>query len=622
MSHAPTPSDPPLAEFAARVLAADIAWRAGEPPHALIHLLEEARPEHVALLDPEQLYDFWTKLEKSAASHAITLLPLLPAAVRARIDDSRTAGLLLKLTGAQLRESVGRLDGTLRHVAESLLMHHWRENPAEWLRHAWLLPAELCEGVPPELVQEGWATCIAPDRVAAVRLLSVLPPVLEAHIPSDAVERLLPDPREMEADAAALQPPDLIVHLSAVISIPERFITERVAAFMQGVFRTLASRRQSWEVEAVLQALVQASPAGLRRVPAEEARALWMLVARSSPGVALDALWHLPAGYVPEVTAAEVERLWEWSIQHGPYVEDLSILSAIPPRLRPWASEARVRDIARRACEHSSQDYPLESIEEVAPDLQPFIDEAQIARLIANVGGHDAAEWLQKQAARIERGEVAWPALTQQVYRIFAENLPRTALRWLARQSDALRLLIPHALRMEAWRAWAASRDEPGRSYALGDALEWAGVDAAAHGLRTSGTGLVAPAEFRPAALGDELSRAVLEAIEYDGAWGFQLLERLPDALRPKIDQPQVQDIWERLLARPRLYHALAVIECAPEALRPRPTAEQMAVLLGSKDADVRLAAIRLNTFAPGGPEHVEWGHEGGARRPRAGGRR
>jgi hypothetical protein len=189
-------------------------------------------------------------------------------------------------------------------------------------------------------------------------------------------------------------------------------------------------------------------------------------------------------------------------------------------------------------------------------------------------------------------------------FRALAFAQPERAMLWLAWQEREVQAMIPDEMRRKAWRLWLAHPNP----HALDRALEWAGV--ATPNAPDTGPGEAAPLELRPAVLEDEVRRGVREALFESPLAGLDVLRRLPEALRCVVCRSDLQAVWTELLAAERAKDALLLIEAAPAALCPVPERGEIAALLASDDAEVRLSALRLVPLLSESPRPVGW--EGG----------
>jgi hypothetical protein len=577
-----------MEEFGARVL--QILWnQKGGGPDAVRRILVQARPELIARLDPDRLFGIWESQERYSPHDALRLLPLLPDAVGERIVDARLVEAFRRLRTDQMPGALGFLTGTARESAEDLVLQHWTAAPHAWLQVVEQLPEDFCARVPKPVFLRGWAAQRRGDPRTALIRLARLSDALHAHLPADTAEALV------ERDAVQPGDPSILFHLA---ELPARYTTPKVGARLREVLEG-ATREGPGHLAGVMRAVSKAPPELRAHVPPEEMRRMWEQLSRAAPILALELLPELSEEHRPHLAAEEVQRLWKRATQASPRVADLGVLSRIPLELRPWADARLVRKYAEHLARHADCRYALEDLAEVAPDLQAHFDETLLRALLLDFVFVKPALWLQQQGRRAARGEPVWTLLVREGFRACAGLEPQGALFWLAEQDDATRGLIPHEIRMAAWRLWVS--DPPGASVPveMGAALEWAGVDPDAHALATTGDGLVAPAELRPADLEAELRSAVLEAVDRAPAKGFQLLENLPEPLRPSIERTDLQALWTSFLEASRGEDALALFEQAPEVIRPVPSTDDIARLLQSGSAAVRLGALRLAAHVP-----------------------
>jgi hypothetical protein len=163
-----------------------------------------------------------------------------------------------------------------------------------------------------------------------------------------------------------------------------------------------------------------------------------------------------------------------------------------------------------------------------------------------------------------------------------------TGMKLLRECRPGMRALFSEESMMAAWREWATD----GYAGSLSGALRrMEGPRGSTKGERNAYT--VAPHRVPEPRVREELQRAARSLLVRNPRWGLRFPATVPEALRPTLSPADVQYAWDELLGQDRPADALYLWEGAPDGCRPAPSEAQLAVLLGSTDARVRLSAIR-----------------------------
>jgi hypothetical protein len=590
-------------EFGARLYRPRWEWARERGPLKVLQLLDEVGSRHLASIEPAHLAALWEEAAATPNSLALDLFRHFPRAVQERIGWDVAFGHFLKIRKASYAlKQVGLFPDPLRSMAEERMLQDWSQSPEVWLSLSGQSPERLRRRVPAQAIRAGWKTFSNDSFSSKVRLLAQTPADLLLHLDAQEVEDAL-----LRATVRRGGP----TQLSAFEGLPERFATPRVADAALRAFRGIDTAQAADRSLGTLSRL----PAGILRViPPEEVHALWHSLAEGEPLLALRALASLSAPHAPPLKPEEVEDLWKRATsQSGPTMQDIDTLWKLPPRLRPWLDEARLRGAVRTAIRRAGSLSALGALAELSPDLQARLLESEMVSLLARTPTSEVREWMGQQTAQMERGESVPASLFRAVFARMVFQSPRSALHWLAMQGPAARALVPPEVRMRAWRAWLASDPVGEKPEELGRALAWAGVDLEAHGLGPSEPRQVAPAELRPADLEAEIAEAVLNELELRSVASHHLIRRLDARLLAGVTREKVHAMWSGLIEG-RGRKALDLLESLPEFCRPVPTPADLAVLLASGDAETRLRAIRLASLAGGARgERGELGGHSGA---------
>jgi hypothetical protein len=615
MSHSISSPESPD-DFGARVFAARWRRTIRLGPMAALDELCNAPPGYAAVLDPVLLRRVWEACARTDPRNALLAITRLPPSAREGIDEQVEAELWARTRVDSVGDLLTLLPDLPTHakrLAEVEVLREWRGSGSGdvlVLRH---FPEHLLAALSVEEIRAAWEKLCRKSPAGALAVLAVAPERLQEALSPERVEVAM---LELHAAETALDRAARARFLLAVSQVPERFWTERMEAAARTVFQHLLlplaagedpdnGYEHTFQISGVLHALDKASPALQRALGTEAVMAAWRTVAASNAGVALEVLPDLSPELARAIPIREVEDAWARAPAPAPSPRvRLATLSRLPDGIRARVLPEEMRTLLR-GLEQERTDAMLSVLAGLPDDLWALVAEEDYERLARSLDQTGASFWMEDQARALAEGQRPAPGrVVHLAFRILTNGGGRHVLHWLTQQDERLRAQVPPELRAAAWRGWLMDESE----HALGDALEWAGVDVATLSVPTAGDGLVAPVEYRPASLEAEIRSAVLETLEAEPERGCALLrETLPASLRPALRQDELQQIWTRLLEENRKMSALRLLEHAPVDIRPRPSTAEMAELLSSTHAGARLAAIRLSPFLQEAGGAVEW---------------
>jgi hypothetical protein len=388
--------------------------------------------------------------------------------------------------------------------------------------------------------------------------------------------------------------------------VPERYVSEALAEVALDSFRAWFAPTNDQGAlgtpsDAALRAVGEMSPRLRSRITPRMVADAWRDLTRgplSNDRVRLMLLLdELPDDLLAEISPEEVREVWEQAERpRNPERpgRTLRALGLIPGRLRSWVDDARVRAVYERLSSDPTGMDAIDALCQLPGEMRRALPADAVERVLAFSSERAISGWLHQMLLRIagHPGEApkgaehlgcalaayAWKCRSAaEAFRFFAESRPE---------------LAPYVSREEVltlWRLWVRRGMGPD----VRTALVWAGVPGLGLTLPQGPLGESSEA-YRPEDVRAELARAMLEELAHKPEEGWRLPSRLPNEYKPALRPEQVQAVWRELVDSGRFRDALSLLELAPGPLRPAPDRTDLPVLLGSEDAEVRLAAIRL----------------------------
>jgi hypothetical protein len=583
----------------------------------------------LAEIEPELIRIAWVNAVRQDARPALLVAAKVPTRVREVIGHAEMLREWGRLASHSLSSGLlvlKQFQGEdLARAMEAQFAALWQ---ADTSRSTVRLLAEATPGIAahldPMVVQVRWASLIAPASVEAIKLLRQLPrevaemlrseDVLKAtHYLWDADRRVRVDgtgPGDPWPAAPDDSPAAGGVKVEAQVAppwvlseLPKRYQTADFADVARLSFDHWCEGDNT-QLASCLLALGEMSPAMRKNIPPEGVLAAWRELARGEAqeeGTDLIALLHsLPEEMTQGLTPEEVRAVFEksgGSRRRSDPAWALYDIGKLPPRLRPWAGADLVRDLYDQMQSRPTGMEGILAVVEIPDDLADALPEDAVARTIDFVSGWALGGWISHMGRELHQAEAekSAPRGTVHLARAFARlarspSLPQSALLNFSRGADLFAPYVPRNVVLAAWRNWLARGNEND----VLAALAWAGAPGLEHAMPKDERADIAEA-YRPDDLADEVRRAVLEQMESEPEDALGMLARLPDGYPwPVLTRGDVEGVWARLIEAGQLLRAVLLLEKVPVALRPRPTAGELAALLASEDAQVRLVAIRL----------------------------
>jgi hypothetical protein len=553
-------------------------------------------------LDPELLREVWRGADSLPSRDRLEILEKMPADTRFRLSKYDLRALeaqckrrlgeqlrLLRVLEAWMPAETVRV---LKQGIETRIVDHWGHSPLEAVELLPQLPPRLRRQLPRERIREVWQRLARILPVGAVEQLADFPAELAEVVPADDVHALL------LTGAGWPLAPRPWYRTGRAPWQTERLPGHCDPDVLRGVFDQ--SLRDGLRGEslammvAVLESLTNLSPLLLPALPVEDIVQAWRRWAAEKPKAALEHLRRLPAACLAEIGPEEVRRIAEPPLRSpdappAQLTHWLPLVAALPERLRSWVKDDLLYEVAARV-RHGPEPTQMLEIAGALPEEWPW---GALDGIAARTIAWRARQWLVDWNSHT--WQTAHPEAVGWMLRRYSQNSSPQAAAWIDSLKPEMLALVPQDAVLFVWRRLAVS--DGGRF--LGNALEWAGADPSEL-LPYAGGTTPLPLERRPESLRAELRLALLEEIEHEPFAGFTALAATPPEIRPALAPAEIQKLWARMLEDGRPRAALALLEYAPEpALKPLASEADIARLLQSPDADIRLQAIRLLSARP-----------------------
>jgi hypothetical protein len=568
--------------------------------------LVRASKERIGALPADLVGEVWSRMVWARPRDALSLLGKLPESVLEGIQETEWVQLWQDTSTRFPLEALTalcKLGDRAPTCLDQEMLELWRKQGPTLFSLLRDFPERLRARIAPEEIRASWLAAARQNRESAFALLLQKPAAWHQDaIRVQDVVQAATLPAGGTRVQAKLGAWEHIVPLPTLAHLPERYDGPELQALVLHAFRSGVSYGHE-ATNAVLVGL-KLLPAHRRAaVPAAEVAHLWLDYGRLRPEPALDAIDHLAPECLAAISPADVEQIWTQAATN-PRTPEIPFyyLARIPASHRAWSTPRLTAQLFEQATHARYQPHVLTALANLSPDLRAHLPEEEIQAFLGTVGPTSAREWLTRRGVAIESDPTVSREYLPEMFRTFGLGFGMEALQWLGARRRHVREAIPAEMVHEVWRAHLGDRLSPA---VMLRALHWAGADVDLSSLALPGEYRRALRALQPRDLGAEIHRAVLEMLERDPASAWQQRAQLPDAHRPTITAADVRQVWGRQVEKGEHALALALLENAAPELRPDLSAEDLAPLLGSGDAAVRLAAIRLVAQVAAAPENA-----------------